>query len=187
MLAASVVHADPGRLLGDDTFAVRDGGHYIFDGGLFAAQPAALPSGISTGFGAGITRQCGCGLSYGLRESWSIDDASSLDWNVTQWDLRMRALVQVRHTAGRGVLALRLGGGPTIVHEHRVLIGSAEAHNLMESSSTAMLPAVDLEALVGLHVAGPWLAMISAGPTIEVLDSNLRGGWIAQIGVGWQP
>ena len=187
LLAAGVAQAEPDRLLGDDTFAVRDGGHYIFDAGLFAAQPAGLPSGISTGLGAGVTRQCGCGLSYGARASWSTEDASSLVWNVSQWDLRLRALVQVRHTAGRGVLALRLGGGPTIVHEHRVRISSAEDNMLIESSATAMLPAIDLEALVGLHVAGPWLAMVSAGPTVELLDGNLRGGWIAQIGVGWQP
>lgn len=187
LLAAGVAQAEPDRLLGDDTFAVRDGGHYILDAGLFAAQPAALPSGISTGIGAGITRQCGCGLSYGVRASWSTESESSQVWEVTQWDMRLRGLVQVRHTAGRGILALRLGGGPTFVHEHRVRTQSMRSGMTIESSTTATLPAADLEALVGLHVAGPWIAMVSVGPTVELYDSNLRGGWIAQIGVGWQP
>ncbi|MBV8756567.1 MAG: hypothetical protein JO257_04815 [Deltaproteobacteria bacterium] len=187
VLSASAAHADPGRLLGDDTFAVHDGGPYILDAGLFAAQPAALPSGISTGLGAGVTRQCGCGLSYGLRASWSTESESSQTWVVTQWDMRLRGLVQLRHTAGRGILALRLGGGPTVVHEHRVRTQSERSGMTIESSSTALLPAADLEALVGLHVAGPWIAMIAVGPTVEVLDGNVRGGWIAQLTVGWQP
>ena len=187
VLWVNAAHAEPGRMLGDDTFAVRDGGHYILDAGLFAAQPAALPSGISTGIGAGVTRQCGCGLSYGVRASWSTETESSQIWDVTHWDMRLRGLVQVRHTAGRGILALRLGGGPTFVHEHRVRTQSMRSGMTIESSTTATLPAADLEALVGLHVAGPWIAMISVGPTVELYDSNLRGGWIAQIGVGWQP
>lgn len=187
LLAAGVGHAEPDRLLGDDTFAVRDGGHYIFDAGLFAAQPSGLPSGISTGIGAGVTRQCGCGLSYGVRASWSTETDWSQFWEVTQWDLRLRAFSQIRYTAGRGILALRLGAGPTFVHEHRIRTQSMESMNTIESSTLATLPAVDLEGVVGLHVAGPWLAMIAVGPTVEILDSNVRGGWIAQIGVGWQP
>ena len=184
VLFASVARAEPGRLLGDDTFAVRDGGPYIVDVGLLAAQPAALPSGISTGIGAGVTRQCGCGISWGVRASWSTETDWSQIWELTHWDMRLRGFGQLRYTAGRGILALRLGAGPTFVHEHRIRTQSMDT---IESSTTATLPAADLEAVVGLHVAGPWLAMLSVGPTVEILDSNLRGGWVAQIGVGWQP
>ena len=85
------------------------------------------------------------------------------------------------------MIALRLDAGPTFVHEHRSLTQGMRAGNLMEDSATATLPAGELEAVVGLRITGPWLVMISAGPSLEVLDGSLRGGWVAQIGVGWQP
>ena len=194
LVLARVAHGEPadaGRLLGDDTFAVTKGGPYLVDAGLIFAAPAALPAGISSGIGAGFTRECGCLFSYGARASWSTESVDNDMWTVTHWDMRLHAFGMIRHTAGRGMIGLRLGGGPTFVHEHRVrdqgsrlpgLTGSA-----LETSTTATLPAAELELVVGLHVAGPWLGMISAGPSVDVLDGNLRGGWTAQIGVGWQP
>jgi hypothetical protein len=187
VLGTSAAHADTGRMIDDDTFALSSHGPYLVDAGLFAALPSALPSGISTGVGAGFTRECGCLLSYGARASWSTETAYSLQRTVSQWDLRLRATGAIRYTAGRGVIALRLDAGPTFVHEHRYLTQGMRAGNLMEDSATATLPAGELEAVVGLHITGPWLAMISAGPSLEVLDGSLRGGWVAQIGVGWQP
>ncbi|HEY1556724.1 MAG TPA: hypothetical protein VGF94_17935 [Kofleriaceae bacterium] len=180
--------ADEGRLLGDDTFAVHSDGPYLVDGGLFVGMPAALPAGMTTGFGAGITRECGCVLSYGLRASWSEENETDDSWSVTHQDIRLRAVGALHHTFGRGTLALRLGAGTTIVHETRdrqqamrMMMGDAETH------AVAALPAADLEAVVALHVAGPWLLVASAGPSIDVLDSNVRGGWVAQLGVGWEP
>ena len=188
--SASSAHADSGRMIDDDTFALSSHGPYLVDAGLLVALPAALPAGISTGIGAGLTRDCGCHFSYGARASWSTETASSITWQVTHWDMRLRAIGMVRHDAGRGMIALRLGAGTTIVHEHRVrnqgmrigLTGSA-----LEDSATEALPAGELEAVVGLHITGPWLAMISAGPSLEVFGGALRGGWVAQIGIGWQP
>ena len=193
LLLARVAHAEPsdaGRLLGDDTFAVTKGGPYLVDAGLLIAAPAALPAGISSGIGAGFTRECGCLFSYGARASWSTESESTDVWTVTHWDMRLHAFGMIRHTAGRGLIGLRLGGGPTFVHEHRLrnqgmragLTGAA-----LESSTTATLPAAELEAVIGLHVAGPWLGLISVGPSLDVVDGNLRGGWTAQIGIGWQP
>jgi len=57
----------------------------------------------------------------------------------------------------------------------------------LENSSTTMLPAADLDAVVALHVAGPWLLVTSGGPSLDVLDGKLHGGWSAQLGVAWQP
>jgi len=191
LLLARIAHGDPGRMIDDDTFAVKQGGPYLVDAGLLVGAPAALPAGISSGISAGFTRECGCLFSYGARASWSTESVDTDIWTVTHWDMRLHAFGMIRHTAGRGVIGLRLGGGPTFVHEHRVrdqgmrlpgLTGSA-----LETSTTATLPAAELELVVGLHVAGPWLGMISAGPSVDILDGNLRGGWTAQIGVGWQP
>jgi hypothetical protein len=187
LVLARLAHAEPGRMLDDDTFATRAGGPYIVDAGLLVGQPAALPTGITTGIGAGLTRECGCLLSYGVRASWSTETETSQVWTLTHWDMRVRAFGSIRHTAGRGMLALRLGVGPTFVHEDRYLTQGGRAMNLQETTALATLPAGELEAVVGLHVAGPWLAMVSAGPSLDVVDGNLRGGWIAQIGVGWQP
>ena len=190
LLVARVAHAEPGRLLDDDTFAVTHGGPYLVDAGLLVGEPAALPAGITTGIGAGLMRECGCLLSYGARASWSTESVSTTAWTVTHWDMRLRAVGMIRHDAGRGLLALRLGAGATIVHEHRLRNQGMRAGltgSDLETSATDTLPAVDLEAVVGVRVTGPWLALISAGPSFDVLGGSLRGGWIAQIGVGWQP
>jgi len=188
LVAPASARADEGRLLGDDTFAVHSDGPYLVDGGLFVGMPAALPTGMSTGFGAGVTRECGCILSYGVRASWSEVTESDSNWVVTHQDIRLRAVGAVRHSFGRGTFALRLGAGTTVVHEtrdrqqaQRIMTSDAETH------AVAAVPAADLEAVVSLHVAGPWLMIASGGPSVDVLDGNVRGGWVAQIGVGWQP
>jgi hypothetical protein len=189
-LSAGSAHADPGRLLDDDTFATKPGGPYIVDAGLVVGLPAALPAGITSGVGAGITRECGCLFSYGARASWSTETANTDVWAVTHRDMRLHAFGMIRHTAGRGMIGLRLGGGPTFVHEHRVRdqgMRAGATGDALETSTTATLPQAELEVVIGLHLAGPWLALISAGPSLEVLDGSLRGGWTAQIGVGWQP
>ena len=189
-MSASSAHADSGRMIDDDTFALSSHGPYLVDAGLLAGLPAALPSGITTGIGAGLMHECGCRFGYGVRASWSTETDSSITWTVTQWDTRLRAVGEVRYDAGRGMLALRLGAGTTLVHEHRVRNQGMRAGltgSQLEESATDALPAGELEAVVGLHITGPWLAMISAGPSLEILDGALRGGWVAQIGVGWQP
>jgi hypothetical protein len=186
---ATAARADD-RLLSDDSFAVRSTGTLRVDGALLVAMPSALPSGMAYGLSAGITRECGCHLAYGARASWVYVSESSTFWNVMQQDLRLRATGSVRHVFGRGSLALQLGLGTNIVYEDRtraqgmaaMLSGSA-----LETRALAALPAADLEAVVALHVAGPWLMIVSGGPTVDVLSGNLRGGWTAELGVGWQP
>jgi hypothetical protein len=187
--AATPARADEGRLLGDDTFAVGPHGTLLLDGGLFAGTPAALPAGISTGVIAGVTRECGCRFSYGARASWSRETASSMTWVVAQQDVRLRAIGAVRHAFGRGTLALRLGAGTNVVYERRDRQQASRlpGGDAFASRSLAALPAADLAGVVELHVTGPWLLVASGGPTADVLDGNLRGGWVAQLGIGWQP
>ena len=194
VLAALVIvparaRADEGRLLGDDTFALQSHGQLVLDGGLLVAMPAALPAGMSTGLGAGITRECSCWWAYGARLSWSQISESSVPWTATHMDFRLRATAAVRHRFGRGSLALRLGAGTTVVYEHRTRNGSTRLPPMSGFSSRAVaaLPAADLEGVVALHVTGPWLFVVSAGPSVDYFDSKLRGGFTAMLGIGWQP
>lgn len=179
--------AADGRLLDDNTFAVTPGGRFVLDTGLFVGMPAALPTGMSTGVALGLTRNCGCHFAYGLRASWSTVTEASMAWSVSQSDYRVRAVGDVHHDAGRGRLALRLGVGTTVVHEIRTEPQSARTPNPIETHAVEALPAADLEAVVALHVTGTWLAVVSAGPSVDYYSGALRGGWTAELGVGWQP
>lgn len=180
--------ADDGTLFSDDTWSYRSSGHVAVDGGLVVGFPAALPTGLSTGAGAGVT--VGDTLTWGARASWGTATESSLPWTVTQSDLRLRVTGGVQAAPGRGTIGLRLGLGGTLVHETRIrnqgmragLTGSA-----LESSAFAMLPAADLDAVVALHIAGPWLLMTSGGPSFDIHDGKLHAGWSAELGVAWQP
>jgi hypothetical protein len=187
LLAASTARADEGRLLGEDTFAVSSHGSLLVDGGLFVGMPSALPAGITTGVGAGITRECGCTFSYGARASWSQLTDENLAWTVTHQEYRLRVDGAIRRAFGRGTLALRLDLGTTVVHEDRVRNQSSRLMGTgFENKAVAALPAGELEAVVGLHITGPWLLVASGGPALDYYQ-HLRGGWIAQLGVAWQP
>ena len=93
---------------------------------------------------------------------------SSTDWAVTHTELRLRAAADFQHVAGRGAFGIRLGVGPTIVHETRDrnqamragLTGSAA-----QTTAFSTLPSIDLDAVIGVHIAGPWLLMMSGGRT----------------------
>lgn len=146
-----------------------------------------LDTGMATGVGAGLTY--GRRFAVGARAAWASASETSLVWSVTHDDYRLRGVAVVQQPVGRGVFGLRLGAGASIVHESRTrnqgqragLTGSA-----LMGSTTALLPGGELEAVVSVHVAGPWLLAVSGGPA-AVDDGGLRAGWTAQFGVGWQP
>ena len=186
LVAGARVAAADGRLIDKDTFAVSSHGPVAVDAGLVVGTPAALPTGLATGAGAGITRTCTCWFAYGARFAWTTVTESSLDWTVTQWDLRARVFGAVHHDLGRGNLALELGVGPTIVHEARTR-NQAVMGSGLGTSATAALPALDLQLVFAVHVAGPWLAIVHAGPAIDRTDGATRTGWMAGLGVAWQP
>jgi len=180
--------ADDAALLTDDTWRYRSAGDLVVDGGLVLGFPAALPTGLAKGVGAGV--MTGRQLAWGARASWVTATESSLPWTVTHSDLRLRVAGALQTAAGRGTLGLRLGLGGTLVHESRVRNQGMRAGltgSDLESSAFSMLPAADLDAVVALHVAGPWLLMMSGGPTVDVFESKLHAGWSAQLGVAWQP
>ena len=187
-LTASVARADDGRRPIDEEWPVQSTGPLAVDGGLVLALPATWQTGLSRGIGAGVTR--GRRFAWGVRGSWSTATESSLVWTVSHDDFRLRGVAAVQQPAGRGVFALRLGLGPTFVYEHRTRNQGARAGLTgpdLETSALAVFPAVDLEGVVTLHILGRWSLVLSGGPTAIVADGALRGGWMAQIGVGWQP
>jgi hypothetical protein len=173
---------------GDEAWRYRSTGELAVDGSLVVGFPAALPTGLATGVGAGVTR--GKTFAFGARAAWVTATESSLPWTVTHSDLRMRVTGAIQATPGRGILGLRLGLGGTLVHESRVRNQGMRAGlsgTDLENSTFAMLPAADLDAVVALHIAGPWLLVTSGGPSFDILDGKLHAGWSAELGVAWQP
>ncbi|HEU4733304.1 MAG TPA: hypothetical protein VFT22_35675 [Kofleriaceae bacterium] len=189
-LAAPAVARADGALMTDDTWRYRSTGHLALDGGLVVGFPAALPTGLAMGAGAGVSVTSAPWLAWGARAAWVTATESSVPWTVTQSDLRLRITGAVQKAAGRGTLGLRLGLGGTLVHEARVRNQGMRAGltgSDLETSSFALLPAADLDAVLGLHVAGPWLLVMTGGPSVDVFERKLHGGWSAQLGVAWQP
>lgn len=186
------VGASPSVARADDamTFAATDGGPYRLDAGFFAAMPAGLPSGIEDGAVIGATRACGCAFAYGARIAVTGITESSEAYTASDIDVRARATAALRHAVGRTELALRLGAGANIVYEDRTRNGGDRAGltgDALETRTLAALPAADLEAVIAMHVIGPWLVIASGGPTAEILDGGLHGGFVAGVGIGWQP
>jgi hypothetical protein len=168
-------------------FRVREGGNLTLDAGLALALPVALGTGLSTGVGAGVTIGTGH-LAWGVRVSWSTATEYSLDWTVSHDDIKLRVIGALQQRAGRGRFALRLGLGPTIVHETRVRNQAARAMLTgLDTSTFDASPSGDLEAVVALHVAGPWLLILSGGPSLSDVDGSARWGWTSLLGAGWQP
>ena len=175
-------------LPGDDTWHYGSSGQTAVDGGVVVGFPAALPTGLVAGVGAGVTT--GDTLTWGARASWATATESSLPWTVTHSDLRLRVTGGLQAAPGRGTIGVRLGLGGTLVHETRVRNQGMRAGlsgSELETSAFTLLPAADLDAVVALHIAGPWLLVTSGGPSFDILDGKLRAGWSAELGVAWQP
>lgn len=173
---------------GDDTWSYASRGELAVDAGLALGDPAAPPTGMGKGVGAGV--DLGRALSWGLRAAWLTSSESSLVWNVTHDDLQLRLTGGLRARVGRGSFGLRLGLGGTLVHESRERSQGSRAGlsgGELSSSSWKMLPALDLDAVVALHIAGAWLMVLSAGPSAALFEGSARAGWNAHVGAAWQP
>jgi hypothetical protein len=180
--------AAEGGLATDDGWRVQSTGALTVDAGLFLGAPAALPTGLSTGVGVGVLYGLDL-FAWGARASWSTATESSLAWTVAHDDVDLRLDGAIQKDVGRGRLALRLGLGSTIVHETRQRNQGARAGLTgtdLQTSAVAALPAGELAAVVSLHVAGPWLLVLSGGPAVTVVSASWRVGWSSQVGVGWQ-
>ena len=167
---------------------VSSRGRLTIDGDLVLGQPTTLSAGLSTGVGTGASYRRS--LALGVRAAWSTATESSLAWQVTQADFKLRATGTVQRAVGRGRFAFRLGAGPTIVHETRLRNQGMRAGLTgadLETSATTTLAAGELEGVVAIHIAGPWLLTVSGGPTLTIIDGAAHAGWTALIGTGWQP
>jgi len=177
-----------GPLLTEQGWAVRPEGRLSLDAGLILGTPAAWQTGLSAGVGGGV--MIGRRWAWGVRASWSTATESSLAWTVTRQDMRVRAVGAIQQAAGRGTFALRLGLGPTVVHEDRVRNQGMRAGltgSDLETSVFTTLPAADLEAVVAVRVAGPWALIVCGGPSVLFADGTFHGGWTTLLGAGWQP
>lgn len=160
----------------------------LIDGGLVAARPAALPTGLSSGVGAGFTH--GCWLAWGARASWSTATEYTSSWIVRQQDMKLRAVAALQRPAGRGTFSLRLAAGGTLVHETRTRDQGERAGlsgDELRTTALRLLPGGELEAAVALRVAGPWVAALSTGPSMHVMGGDARAGWVGFLGVAWEP
>jgi hypothetical protein len=171
-----------------EAWTVTRGGPLLLDAGLFTSPATSLGPSLSTGAAVGIAR--GKTFAWQARASWSSATESSIAWTDTQWDLRLRAGGLVQHALGRAHVGIRLGLGPNIVHEDRTrnqgqragLSGSAQ-----ETTAFTTIPAGDLEGVVAVHVFSRWLLVMSGGPDASLSSGTVRVGWLAQLGVGWEP
>lgn len=182
--------AQPAEL--SDGWAIRSGGTLTVDADFLASPATSLGPSLSAGAAVGVAKSAtkGSPFAWQVRASWSSATESSIDWTASHADLRLRAGGVVQRTLGRARVGLRLGLGPTIVHEDRTRNQGANAGlsgSALETSTFATLPAADLEAVVAVHVFGPWLLVMSGGPDVVWSGGSLHGSWLAEIGVGWQP
>ena len=171
-----------------EAWTVKQGGPLLLDADLFTSPATSLGPSLSTGAAIGIAR--GKTFAWQARASWSSATESSIAWTDTQWDLRLRAGGLVQHALGRARVGVRLGLGPNIVHEDRTrnqgqragLSGSA-----VETTAVTTVAAGDLEGVVAVHVFSRWLLVMSGGPDASLSGGSIHLGWLAQLGVGWEP
>jgi hypothetical protein len=177
--------ADP--RIASDTFPVRSQSEVVVDAGLALGFPAALPTGLSRGAGAGISVGAGP-LRWGARAAWLTATESTLAWKVTHQDIQLRALAGLAHVAGRGTIGIRLGAGATLVHEARRHPQGSRAGltgDALEMTALALPPAADLEGTVGIAIYGAWQLSVAGGPSLALVDGDPRWSWVARLGVGW--
>lgn len=187
-IAAPAASAADPTLVASDRFAYSEGDRLAVDGGIAVGAPTALSTGLSTGLAAGVAY--GRTLSFGARAAWMTATESTLAWRVTHAEFRLRATGAVTHRVGRGAFGLRLGLGGTLVRESR-LRNQGERAGLtgddLSTAATAMLPAGDLDAVVSLNIAGPWLVTVSGGPSLALDGGDALAGWSTELGVAWRP
>jgi hypothetical protein len=186
-----VLLAHPARLSAQELSGTSSPAKDTLDAQLVLALPAALATGLSTGVGANYSRratQSGM-FAYGASASWSTATEYTLIDAVRNDDIRLRLCGLVQRPIGRGILALRLSAGGTLVYEDRTraqgnragLSGSA-----LDTTTWSMLPAADAEGVVFLRVWESWGMSVSGGPTLHIVNSGARWGWTSGLGVTWQ-
>ena len=189
LASAHIAAADPAQLTSDE-WPVHAEGVIALEGGFVTGFPTALPTGLSRGVGVSASASVVGPLRLGVRVAWLTARESSITWDVTHSDAQLRATAGLEHVAGRGRIGLRLGAGGTLVHESRLRAQGMRAGlmgDALATSAFSLVPAADLEAVIGISVYGPWSLALAGGPSVALLDRELHPGWVAQIGIGWRP
>jgi hypothetical protein len=177
-VAVTFALATPGRSYAQGVFGASPPPRNTLDGQLVLALPAGPSTGMSTGVGMSYTRLAtkNGAFAFGARASWSTSTEYKLTEAVRDDDIRLRLCGLIQHQEGRGVLALRLSAGGTLVYENHALTGT----------TWSMLPAADAEGVVFLRVWESWGMSVSGGPTLHIVNSSARWGWTSGLGVLWQ-
>lgn len=160
---------------------------------MLNALPADLGTGLSSGAAVRWLQPLGPGQGrwlWGGELSAGSTTEYGASWQVTQRDLRLRAVTGVQAALGRGRAALLLGAGPTVISEQRLraqgerlgLSGAA-----LEQHGWGALASLDLTLSVAAPVVGAWTALVSAGPALHLGGSDPALGWTTALGVGWMP
>jgi hypothetical protein len=188
-IIAGLAIAAPSRgdgLSDDDLWRYRTSSLAI-DAGVVAATPAALPTGLAKGVGAGLT--IGNRFTWGARLSWATATESAIGWTVTHDDFAARVTGGAHALIGRGSFGLQLAVGATAVHEtrHRVRGDLAGAMGTaLETTATALGPAGELSAVIRVHLGGAWTLIMTGGPSLARFETKLHAGVATQLGVAWQ-
>ncbi|MBK9031933.1 MAG: hypothetical protein IPL61_11505 [Myxococcales bacterium] len=172
-----------------DSFPFRPEGCLTFDGGLVVGSPSALPTGLSTGVGAGASRGAGW-LQLGARLAWSGATESTSAWTVSHDDIRVRVSGLARYVVGRGAVGVRASVGPTVVYERRSRNQGARAGlegDALATSAVAVVPAIDLEAVIGVAVMDGWGLRVAVGPSLARASGANELSWLATLGASWTP
>jgi hypothetical protein len=158
------------------------------DGGVVAALPAALATGLAKGFGAGLSVARGPWF-WGARAAWATASETTIGWDVTHDDVKLRLVGGAQARRGRGAFGVRLGAGGTLVHERRDRIGgdiAGSQGSMRMTTVNAVGPAADVDGVVSLHVTRGWMLLVSAGPSWSRVEHKLMMGWNSYLGVAWQ-
>ncbi len=187
MLLTLVVTCVPARADPGEAAATARGP--AFEAGMVLARPAALETGLATGVGLGFVSGGGL-LAWGARGSWASATEYTLTHEVRHDEVRLSLDGAVQHTLGPGTMALRLGLGGTLVRERRTRDQGGRAGlsgDALEATAWRALPGADLAAVVTLRVVGDWGLVVGGGPTLHLLEGDLRPGWAGTLAVAWLP
>jgi len=174
-------------LADDDVWRYRTSA-ITLDGGLVAALPAALGTGLAKGFGAGLSVARGPWF-WGARAAWATASETTIGWDVTHDDLKLRLVGGAQAHRGRGTFGVRIGAGGTLVHERRDRLRgdlAGSQGSMRTTTANAVGPAADVDGVVSLHVTRGWMLLVSAGPSWSRVEHKMMMGWNSYLGVAWQ-
>lgn len=128
-------------------------------------------------------------MAFGVRAGWAQGTEYTLTYAVTHGEWKLRAVVEAEKTLGRGALGLRIGAGPTAVHEVRVRDQAARIADgaSLNTSAWSVLPAAEAEFTTSLRVYDDFGLVLSMGPSLTWLNSGSHFGWISTLGIAWLP